>query len=119
MDFLRALELDGLWASAFLFGPRMTGKSHLLRPLKSSLSIDLLDPEIELELRQTPRLFWEQIRTQGTNSKSLVTVDLQVLKRILICFLIESLMRHGGERGSVFWFDEIKLVDERILYENE
>lgn len=73
MEFLRALKLDGLRASAFLFGPRMTGKSHLLRPLKSSLSIDLLDPEIELELRQTPRFFWEQIRTQRKGA--LIIVD--------------------------------------------
>ncbi|MBK8869696.1 MAG: ATP-binding protein [Elusimicrobia bacterium] len=73
MDFLRALKLDGLKTSAFLFGPRMTGKSHLLRSLKSSLYFDLLDPEKEVELRQTPRLFWEQIRAQQKGA--LVIVD--------------------------------------------
>lgn len=51
----------------------MTGKSHLLRALKASLYIDLLDPEKELELRQTPRLFWEQIQT--LRNGALVIVD--------------------------------------------
>ena len=73
MEFLRDLKLGGLKESAFLFGPRMTGKSTLLRSLKASLYIDLLNPEIELELRQTPRLFWEQIQTQRKGA--LIIVD--------------------------------------------
>lgn len=51
----------------------MTGKSHLLRALKASIYIDLLDPEKELELRQTPRLFWDQIQTQRKGA--LIIVD--------------------------------------------
>ncbi len=61
MLFKRTLHLTPLPRSAFLFGPRMTGKTSLLRELSADLYVDLLDPEIELTLRQSPRLFWEQL----------------------------------------------------------
>ncbi len=73
MEFIRALDLHGLRNSAFLFGPRMTGKTHLLRNLSSSVYIDLLDPQRELELKQSPRLFWEELQAQ--HKKSLIIVD--------------------------------------------
>ncbi len=61
MFFKRILELRSLKRSAFLFGPRMTGKTSLLRALSYDLLVDLLDPELELKLKRSPRLFWEQI----------------------------------------------------------
>jgi predicted AAA+ superfamily ATPase len=73
MIFRRSLQLAHLSGSAFLFGPRMTGKTFLLRELPSDLYVDLLDPELELQFRQTPRLFWEQI--SALRSKALVVVD--------------------------------------------
>ncbi len=47
--------------SVFLFGPRMTGKTTLLGTLGAERYFDLLDPELELQYRSRPRLFWEQI----------------------------------------------------------
>lgn len=94
MEFLRRLNLHGLRTSAFLFGPRMTGKSHLLRALKSSLYIDLLDPEIELELRQTPRLFWEQLRAQRKGA--LVIVDEIQRVPALLDYVQKGIEELGG-----------------------
>ncbi len=73
MHFKRQIELEHIKGSAFLFGPRMTGKTSLIRDLQKALSIDLLDPEQELRLRQSPALFWEEIQTLPKNS--LVAVD--------------------------------------------
>lgn len=73
MIFKRSLSLSNLKRSAFVFGPRMTGKTFLLKELRSDLYIDLIDPELELQLRQTPRIFWEQISALKPNS--IVIVD--------------------------------------------
>ncbi|MBI4055136.1 MAG: ATP-binding protein [Elusimicrobia bacterium] len=73
MIFKRSLCLTPLRRSAFLFGPRMTGKTFLLRELPADLIIDLLDPELELQLRQSPRLFWEQV--SALKDKALVVID--------------------------------------------
>lgn len=73
MFFKRSLSLTRLRRSAFLFGPRMTGKTFLLRNLPADLYVDLLDPERELELKQSPRLFWEQI--SALKARALVVVD--------------------------------------------
>ncbi len=51
----------------------MTGKTSLLRELQVHLYIDLLDPEIELQLKKTPRLFWEQISFLKTGA--LIVID--------------------------------------------
>ncbi len=73
VSFKRQLQLDKYATSAFLFGPRMTGKTYLLRQLAPQKYVDLLDPEIELQLRQTPKFFWEQLQT--LKKDSLVIVD--------------------------------------------
>lgn len=73
MIFKRTLDIKNLVDSAFLFGPRMTGKTFLLKGVASDLSIDLLDPEEELKFKQKPRLFWEQISALKTGS--LVIID--------------------------------------------
>lgn len=73
MIFSRAIHLDNLKRSAFLFGPRMTGKSFLLRQLNAHLYVDLLDPEIELQMKRSPRHFWEQI--SACPNRSLIVVD--------------------------------------------
>jgi len=91
--FKRSLNLSTLKRSAFLFGPRMTGKTYLLdhsfrnhiggqefseealKEIKSSpeamrqlaamkprvMKFDLLVPETELRLKQSPQLFWEAL----------------------------------------------------------
>jgi predicted AAA+ superfamily ATPase len=73
MEFYRIMKLDKLKSSAFIFGPRMTGKTYLIRGLKSQLYVDLLDPQKELELKREPRHFWEEITALEKNS--LVIVD--------------------------------------------
>ncbi len=73
MNFQRQLRLEDLRLSAFIFGPRLTGKTFLLRQLKCALFFDLLDPEIELNFRHSPRHFWEQI--SALPERSLVIVD--------------------------------------------
>lgn len=61
MYFKRLLNPAKLNTSAFLFGPRMTGKTTLLRKVKTDEYFDLLDPELELQYRSRPKLFWEQV----------------------------------------------------------
>jgi len=73
MIFQRALKLFPLQRSAFLFGPRMTGKTFLLRGLRADLRIDLLDPELELQLKRSPSIFWEQL--SALDARALVVVD--------------------------------------------
>ena len=73
MLFERNLKFVTPVRSAFLFGPRMTGKTSLLRALKSDLAVDLLDPELELHLKRIPHFFWEQI--SALKPKALVTID--------------------------------------------
>ncbi|MBI4373255.1 MAG: ATP-binding protein, partial [Deltaproteobacteria bacterium] len=71
--FKRELQLGKVRSSAFLFGPRMTGKTTLLLSLSAKRYYDLLDSEIELPLRQSPRLLWEEI--QSLPRGSLVIID--------------------------------------------
>ena len=73
MLFKRALRLGSTRRSAFLFGPRMTGKTSLLKELPADLFVDLLDPELELRLKTSPRLFWEQVL--ALKDRALVVVD--------------------------------------------
>ncbi len=72
MQFDRLLHLERYKTSAFLFGPRMTGKTSLLRPLQAALNVDLLDPDVELELKATPRLFWENVLALPNGSLAIV-----------------------------------------------
>jgi len=73
MEFQRLLKLEHISDSLFLFGPRMTGKTYLLRRLKTDLFVDLLDPEEELKFKRTPKEFWELLR--ALKSGQLVIVD--------------------------------------------
>lgn len=73
MSYQRLLNLDKISGSLFLFGPRMTGKTFLLRRLHSALFIDLLDPETELPFSRSPVIFWEKL--QALHKNDLVIVD--------------------------------------------
>lgn len=77
MKFKRLLDLAKFRHSLFLFGPRMTGKTFLLRGQKAALYIDLLDPEIELELKQKPRLFQEQLAALKNSSLPVIVDEIQ------------------------------------------
>ncbi len=94
--FKRQFQLDKYATSAFLFGPRMTGKTYLLRQLTSQKYVDLLDPEIELQLRQTPKIFWEQL--QMLKKDSLVIVD--EVQRVPV--LLDYVQKAIEERGLRF-----------------
>jgi predicted AAA+ superfamily ATPase len=61
MYFKRLLNLSEFDTTAFLFGPRMTGKTTLLRKIKTENYFDMLDPDLELQYRSQPKLFWEQV----------------------------------------------------------
>lgn len=73
MDFPRLLNLNNISGSLFLFGPRMTGKTYLLRRQPAVLFVDLLDPEIELSFLREPGLFWEKL--QALHKNGLVIID--------------------------------------------
>lgn len=73
MLFERSVRLSSLRRSAFLFGPRMTGKTFLMRELPAALYVDLMDPELELRLKQSPGVFWEQLA--ALDAEALVVVD--------------------------------------------
>jgi predicted AAA+ superfamily ATPase len=71
--YKREISLFKHRASAFLFGPRMTGKTTLLRQIKVDSFFDLLDPQLELKYRANPERFWEQISAYPPNS--VIAVD--------------------------------------------
>jgi predicted AAA+ superfamily ATPase len=73
MSYQRLLNLDKISGSLFLFGPRMTGKTFLLRRLHPALFVDLLDPEIELSFSRSPVIFWEKL--QALHKNDMVIVD--------------------------------------------
>lgn len=73
MHYHRRLTLSGLNSSAFIFGPRMTGKTTLLREMACDSFFDLLDPELELQFSSQPRNFFEQL--EALNPSSTVIID--------------------------------------------
>jgi len=72
MHIDRILTLAKLRTSAFLFGPRMTGKTTLLNRMTSDEYFNLLDPELELLYRSKPGTFWEQISALPNGSMIII-----------------------------------------------
>ena len=68
----REIDLSQVISSVFLLGPRMTGKTKLLEGLRVDRYFDLLDPELELKLNASPKLFWEEISILPSGSKIVV-----------------------------------------------
>ncbi len=73
MLFNREIDILRHRTSTFLFGPRMTGKTTLLRQLETEAFFDLLDPEAELLYRGNPGRFFEQ--TSALPRGSIIVVD--------------------------------------------
>lgn len=73
MLYHRKLDLSSLKSSAFLFGPRMTGKTTLLKAHPDFYRIDLLDYELESNYRINPKVFWEKLNSFPPGSK--IAVD--------------------------------------------
>lgn len=84
-----------LKSSFFLFGPRGTGKTTLLKELFSSkeiLWIDLLDPEQEERYARHPDSLSHEIQTLGKNARRVVIDEIQKLPKLLelVHFHIEN-----------------------------
>ena len=77
--------------SFFLFGPRQVGKSTLLKEQKADLTIDLLDPELQLAYNKNPNLLRQQVDEIKTSSTIFID-EVQRVPKILdvIHFLMEQ-----------------------------
>ncbi len=93
MNFQRQLPLDKISGSLFLFGPRMTGKTFLLRRLKSALFIDLLEPETELSFSRAPVMFWEKLK--ALRRHDLVIVDEVQRVPVLLNYVQKAIEEMG------------------------
>ena len=87
--FKRTLENQLPEKSFFLFGPRQVGKSTLLKKEKADLTIDLLDPELQLTYNKNPNLLSQQI----DEIKPSATIFIDEVQRVpKILDVIHSLM---------------------------
>jgi predicted AAA+ superfamily ATPase len=82
--FIRYLQNKLPEASFFLFGPRQVGKSTLLHSEKPHLTIDLLDPELQLSYNKNPNLLRQQLDdlAPGKNQKILID-EIQRVPKLL------------------------------------
>lgn len=70
--------------SYFLFGPRGTGKSTLLRErLKNAHFIDLLDPEVEDAFHRSPGEFEQRVKRLPPGTEWVVIDEIQKAPRLL------------------------------------
>ena len=125
----------------FLFGPRNTGKSTLLRatfPLKSSLWIDLLDLNQEEQLQRHPTELKAMIAALPDTTTHIIIDEIQKIPKLLdlVHALIESTqkkfiltgssarkLRHGGAnllagRAFVYHlypFSFLEVIDKFVL----
>lgn len=82
--FKRSLQ-PSLSRSFFLFGPRSTGKSTLLKlwlPESKALWIDLLDPETERKLAQTPSLLTAMLEHEHNLKKKRTWIVIDEVQKI-------------------------------------
>lgn len=92
MLFERSIKLENIETSVFLFGPRMTGKTTILKKLPAEAFFDLLDPVLELEYKANPGIFWEQINVLPENS-TIVVDEIQKVP-ILLNYIQMGIDRH-------------------------
>ncbi len=76
--YTRTLENRLPKNSFFLFGPRQVGKSTLLKNEKADLTIDLLDPELQLAYNKNPNL----LRQQTDEIKPSSTIFIDEVQRV-------------------------------------
>jgi len=87
--YTRTLEKQLPKKSFFLFGPRQVGKSTLLTKECADLTIDLLDPELQLSYTKNPSLLSQQIEELKESS----TIFLDEVQRVpKLLDVIHSLM---------------------------
>ena len=82
MVYKRELQLNQKDASCFLFGPRMTGKTLLLKQIKKAVYYDLLDPKLEREFLTQPEMFWQEISSLKPGSKVIID-EIQKVPQLL------------------------------------
>jgi predicted AAA+ superfamily ATPase len=80
--FNRILDLKPINSSFFLFGPRLTGKTTLLRNTGIKNYFDLLDVDLELKYRHNPKIFWEEISMIPRGEK-IVVDEIQKIPQLL------------------------------------
>lgn len=82
MYYNREHKLSDLKTSTFLFGPRLTGKTTLLKTLSYDSYFDLLNTDQELLYRANPHRFWEEIQLLKENSV-IVIDEIQKIPSLL------------------------------------
>jgi len=81
--------------SFFLFGPRQTGKTTLLKQLfkpEESIYYDFLKTDECARLRMKPAIFGEEVLSRTSNKKYVIVDEVQLIPEILneIHYLMES-----------------------------
>jgi len=87
--YARTLEKQLPKKSFFLFGPRQVGKSTLLTKEGADLTINLLDPELQLSYTKNPNLLGQQIE-ELKRSSTIFIDEVQRVPKLLD--VIHSLM---------------------------
>ena len=97
--FIRYLQNKLPEISFFMFGPRQVGKSTLLHSEKPHLTIDLLDPELQLSYNKSPNLLRQQLDdlALGENRKILID-EIQRVPKLLD--IVHAIME---QRPELFW----------------
>ncbi len=93
--FTRLIETTLPKKSFFLFGPRQVGKSTLLSKIQSTLSVDLLDTETQLNYSKDPKLLLRQIEGLVQKKGPIFIDEIQKVPKLLD--LIHSLMEKYPE----------------------
>jgi predicted AAA+ superfamily ATPase len=94
MEYARRIDLSGARKkSLFLFGPRMTGKTHLLRKaFPRAPSCNLLESDVFFRYAAHPRLLREEVHARKNRGEPVIIDEIQKLPVLLdeVHTLIES-----------------------------
>jgi predicted AAA+ superfamily ATPase len=94
--YKRTLQNKMPETSFFLFGPRQVGKSTLLNAEKPHLTIDLLDPELQLSYNKNPNLLRQQVDDLARGQKLKILIDeIQRVPKLLD--IVHALMEKRPE----------------------
>ena len=82
--FIRYLQNKLPEISFFMFGPRQVGKSTLLHSAKPHLTIDLLDPELQLAYNKSPKLLRQQLDDLApAENRNILIEEIQSAPKLL------------------------------------
>jgi uncharacterized protein len=77
--------------SFFLFGPRQVGKTTLLHQEDLDMTIDLLDPELQLTYNKTPNLMRQQIDDIEPGTSARILID-EIQRVPILLDVVHALM---------------------------